>query len=85
MLTRRAAKRLYSSATKSPSALERNAERFRDGRPGEVVFRWSETTHEDDDVSAAERNFRCAHEMVLAVADDGLEGDGDADLVELFG
>jgi hypothetical protein len=41
--------------------------------------------HEDQDVKASEGGADGVDEVFAAVADDGLEGHGDADLVELFG
>ena len=65
-------------------AAQRERERFGDGFAGEVVFRGAEAAHEDEDVGAAEGGADGVDEVLCAVADDGFEGDGDADLVELL-
>ena len=66
-------------------AAEGEGERFSDGFAGEVVFSGSEAAHEDDNVGAGKGGADGADEVFAAVADDGFKGDGDADLVELFG
>ena len=66
-------------------AAQGERERFSDGFAGEVVFRGAEAAHEDENVDAAEGGADGVDEVFAAVADDGLEGDGDADLVEFFG
>jgi hypothetical protein len=65
-------------------AAESERESFSDGFAGEVVFRGAEASHEDEDVNAAEGGADGADEVFAAVADDGFEGDGDADFVEFF-
>ena len=60
-------------------------EGFGDGFAGEVVFRGAEAAHEDEDVDAGEGGADGVDEVLAAVADDGLEGDGDADFVEFLG
>ena len=59
-------------------------ERFGDGFAGQVVLGGAQAAHEDDDVSAAERSADGVDQVFAAVADDGLEGDRDTDLVELL-
>ena len=66
-------------------AAQGERERFGDGFAGEVVFGGAEAAHEDDNVGAAEGGADGVDQVFAAVADDGLEGDGDAELVELFG
>ena len=65
-------------------AAQGERERFGDGLAGEVVLGGAQAAHEDENVGAAERGADGVDQVLAAVADDGLEGDGDADLVELF-
>jgi len=66
-------------------ATDGDAEGFSDGFAGEVVFGGSEAAGDEDEVSAGEGGADGGDEVALAVADDGLEVDGGADLVELLG
>jgi hypothetical protein len=66
-------------------AVDGYAKRLGDGLAGEVVFGGPETAHDGKNVGAAEGGADGADEILEAVADDGLEGHGDADLVEFFG
>ncbi len=52
---------------------------------GEVVFGGAEAAGEEDDVGAVEGDVDGRAEVVAVVADDGLEGDGDAEVVEAGG
>ena len=65
--------------------VELDAERGGDGFAGEVVFGGAEAAGEDDDVGAGERDASGAGEVREVVADDGLEGDRDAEVVEAVG
>ena len=65
--------------------VEFDAERVGDAVAGEVVFRWAEAAGGDDDVGAGERDADGGGEVLAVVADDGFEGDGDAEVVEAFG
>ncbi len=65
-------------------AAEGEGERFGNGFAGEVVFSGAEAAHEDEDIDAAEGGADGVDEVFAAVADDGFEGDGNADFVELF-
>jgi hypothetical protein len=56
-----------------------------DALAGEVVFGGAEAAGEQDDVGAAERDADGFGEVGAVVADDGLEGDGDAEVVETGG
>ncbi len=62
-----------------------DAERGGDGLAGEVVFGGAEAAGEDDDVGAGDGDDGGAGEVGEVVADDGLEGDLDAEVVEAFG
>ena len=55
------------------------------GLAGEVVFGGAEAAGEDDDVGAGDGDEGGAGEMGEVVADDGLEGDLDAEVVEALG
>ncbi len=72
------------AATCGRVAAELDGERFGDGFAGEVVFSGAQAAHEDENVDAGERGADGVDEILLAVADDGFEGDEDADLVELL-
>jgi hypothetical protein len=65
-------------------AAEGERESFSDGFAGEVVLGGAETAGDGQDVCPAEGDADGADEILAAVADDGLEGDGDADLIELL-
>ena len=65
-------------------AAQSERERFGNGFAGEVVFRGAESAHEDENVNAAESGADGVDQVFKAVANDGLESDGDADLIELF-
>jgi len=65
-------------------AAEGEGERFGDGFAGEVVFSGAEAAHDGENVDAAEGGADGGDEVLAAVADDGLEGDGDAYFVEPF-
>ena len=65
--------------------MEREVEGVGDALAGEVVFGGAEAAGEDDDVGAAEGDADGGGEVVAVVADDGLEGDGDAEVVEAGG
>ncbi len=66
-------------------ALQLNAQRGGHALAREVVFGRTQTSHEDGDVGAADRGACHRGEMVEIVADDGLEGDDDAQIVETAG
>ena len=55
------------------------------GLAGEVVLGGAKTAHDRHNVSAAQGKADGVDEVLPAVADDGLEGHGDADFIELFG
>ena len=65
--------------------VEADAKRGGDGFAGEVVFGGAEAAGEDDDVGARECDEGGAGEVREIVADDGLEGDLDAEVVEAVG
>ena len=65
--------------------VELDAERVGDAVAREVVFGGAEAAGGDDDVGARERDADGGGEVLAVVADDGLEGDGDAEVVEAFG
>ncbi len=81
---RQVAARACESGDLGGVAAQGERERFGDGLAGEVVFGGAEAAHDDDNVGAAEGGADGVDQILAAVADDGLEGDGDADLVELF-
>jgi hypothetical protein len=66
-------------------AVEFEVEGFGEAFAGEVVFGGAEAAGEKDDVGAVERDADGSGEVLLVVADDGLEGDGDAEIVEAGG
>ena len=66
-------------------ALQGERERLGGGFAGQVVFGGAQAAHQDDDVGAAQRGSNGIHQILAAVADDGLEGNRDANLVELLG
>ena len=66
-------------------AAQSERERFSNGLAGQVVFGGAKAAHQDEMSVRAEGGANGVDEILAAVADDGLEGDGDADLVELFG
>ena len=66
-------------------AAKRDAECGGDGFAGEVVFGGAEAAGEEDDVGAGDRDAGGSGEVIEIVADDGLEGDLDAEIVELGG
>ena len=84
MVMRQVAARAWRAATWAASRRRVRRERFGDGFAGEVVFGGAEAAHEDEDVDAAEGGADGVDEVFAAVADDGFEGDGDADLVEFL-
>ena len=61
-----------------------DAERGGDGLSGEVVFGGAEAAGEDDDVGARDGDDGGAGEVGEVIADDGLEDDLDAEVVEAF-
>ena len=61
-----------------------HAESFGDGVAAEVVFGGAEAAHDGDQIGAAQRGADGVDQVALAVADDSLEGHGNADLIELF-
>ena len=65
-------------------AAEGEREGFGGGFASEIVFSGPEAAHEDEHVSAGESGFDGGDEVVAAVADDGFEGDGNAERVELL-
>ncbi len=65
--------------------LQLEAERGGDALAGEVVFGGAETAGEQHDVGAVQRDADGVGEVLAVVADDGLEGDGDAEVVEAGG
>ena len=65
--------------------VEVDAECGGDGFAGEVVFGGAEAAGEDDDVGAGDGDEGGAGEVGEIVADDGLEGDLDAEIVEAVG
>ena len=62
--------------------MERDVEGVGDALAGEVVFRGAEAAGEQKDVGAVERDTDGVGEVRTVVADDGFEGDGDAEVVE---
>ncbi len=66
-------------------AMEREAEGGGDGLAGEVVLGGAEAAGEEDDVGAVEGGAGGVGEVLEVVADDGFEGDGDAEVVETGG
>ncbi len=65
-------------------AAQRERKRFRRSFAGQVVFGRSQAAHEDQDVDAAQRRADGVDQILAPVADDGLECDGNAELVELL-
>ena len=65
-------------------AAEGERESFGDSFASEIVFSGPETAHEDENVNAGESGFDGGDEIFAAVADDGFEGDGNAEGVELL-
>ncbi len=66
-------------------AEEREIEGFGEALAGEVVLGGAEAAGEKDDVGAVDGDVDGGAEMVAIVADDGLERDGDAEVVEAGG
>ena len=66
-------------------AVEGEVEDLGEALAGEVVFCGAEASGEEDDVGAAEGDADGGGEVTAVVADDGLEGDGDAEVVEAGG
>ena len=66
-------------------AVEGEVEDLGEALAGEVVFGGAEAAGEDDDVGAGEGDANGGGEVSAVVADDGLEGDGDAEVVEAGG
>lgn len=66
-------------------AVEREVEGLGEALAGEVVFGGAEAAGEEDDVGAVEGDIDGRAEVVAVVADDGLEGYGDAEVVEAGG
>ncbi len=62
-----------------------DVERGGGGFAGEVVFGGAEAAGEDDDVGAGDGDAGGAGEVGEVVADDGLEGDLNAEIVEAVG
>jgi hypothetical protein len=54
------------------------------GLAGEVVFRGAQPAHQHHDVRPAHRGADGPDQVLATVADDGLEMDGDAQLVQLL-
>ena len=81
---RHVAARAWRAATCIGVAAEGERESFGDGFAGEIVFGGAEAAHEDENVNAAEGGVDGVDEILAAVADDGFEGDGNAELVEFF-
>ena len=67
------------------AALEREVEGLGEALAGEVVFGGAEAAGEKDDVGAGERSVNGGDEMIAVVADDGLEGDDDTEVIEAGG
>ena len=65
-------------------AAQREAKRIGRGFAGQVVFRGPQTAHQDDDVGAAQGGADGVDQIPAAIANDGLERDGNADPVQLF-
>jgi hypothetical protein len=65
--------------------MEGEVEGFGEALAGEVVFGGAEAAGEKDDVGAVDGDVDGGAEMVAIVADDGLERDGDAEVVEAGG
>jgi hypothetical protein len=61
------------------------AERGGDALAGEVVFGGAEAAGEHDDVRAVQCDADGVGEVLAVIADDGFEGDRDAELVEAGG
>jgi hypothetical protein len=66
-------------------AVEGEVEDLGEALAGEVVFSGAEAAGEENDVGAAEGDADGAGEVAAVVADDGLEGDRDAEVVEAGG
>ena len=65
-------------------AAEGEREGLGDGFAGEVVLGGAQAAHQDQNIDAAESGADGVDEVFAAVADDGLEGYGDSQLVEFF-
>jgi len=66
-------------------AVELEVESLGEALAGEVVFGGAEAAGEKDDVGAVEGDADRGGEVLAVVADDGLEGDGNAEVVETGG
>ena len=65
--------------------MEGELEGFGEALAGEVVFGGAEAAGEKDDVGAVDGGVDGGAEMLPVVTDDGLERDGDAEVVEAGG
>jgi hypothetical protein len=65
--------------------VELEVEGFGGALTGEVVFGGAKAAGEEDDVGAVEGDADGVGEVGAVVADDGFEGDGDAEVVEAGG
>ena len=80
----RAAKRWWRRS-RDGVIVEREVEGLGEALAGEVVFGGAEAAGEEDDVGAVERDGDGRGEVIAVVADDGLEGDRYAEVVEACG
>ncbi len=74
----------FESGEEIVVAVEGDAQGGGYGLAGEVVFGGAEAAGEEDDVGAGEGDAGGGGEVIEGVADDGLEGDLDAEIVELL-
>jgi hypothetical protein len=58
---------------------------FCDGFARQVIFSRTQAAHEDHNVGPGKRIADCADDVLFAVADNRLERDRNADLIEFFG
>jgi len=65
-------------------AAQLQVERFRDRLASQVVFRGAKATDDDEDVNASEGRADGVDDVFFTIANNGFEGDGDAEFVELF-
>ena len=65
-------------------ALEAQRESFSYGLARKVVFGGTESAHEDQDVGTRESGFNHTDQVFSTIADNRLEGDSDAQFVELL-
>src|SRR5882724_7875066 len=64
---------------------KREMESGSDGFAGEVVFSGAKAAGEDDDVCTGESDPCCSGKLRERITEDGLEGDGNTELIEFGG